>query len=175
MKETSPSYLKSLVLFFYVSGFSLIVFSLDRLTKLWAEITLTDRDIPLIGNFFRFRLSFNENLALSIPFPIWGQILLSLLLLGGLTYYFVIVSPVRRWDILASSLIYGGALGNLVDRAVFRRVTDFIDCFGFPIFNLADTFIFLGVAYFLVKEFLSSRKKNAVPVIGKKKRERAKN
>ncbi|MFX4261454.1 signal peptidase II [Pelotomaculum propionicicum] len=52
-------------------------------------------------------------------------------------------------------LVLGGALGNLVDRLRFGRVVDFLDFRVWPVFNLADTAIFIGVcllAWELLKE-----------------------
>lgn len=58
-------------------------------------------------------------------------------------------------------LIMGGAIGNLVDRVVHGAVFDFLyfhlGNFGFPAFNLADTFIFLGVALVIYAHYKESK------------------
>jgi len=52
----------------------------------------------------------------------------------------------RRWSItLAMALILGGAIGNLIDRLVFGYVIDFIDVRVWPVFNVADSSITIGV------------------------------
>lgn len=59
-----------------------------------------------------------------------------------------------RVEVLAYGLIVGGALGNVADRLRYRAVTDFLDFYAgsahWPAFNLADTFIFCGVAALLI-------------------------
>ena len=120
-----------------------------------AEAHLWQQDFELLGEWVRFTLAYNENLALSIPFPLIAQIILSVILLGVLIFYFWKSHPPKTyWDIGAVAMIFGGALGNLIDRMLFARVVDFIAVWQFPIFNLADTFLFLGVVFLVGKEML---------------------
>jgi signal peptidase II len=58
----------------------------------------------------------------------------------------------------ALGLLIGGSLSNLVDRVRLGHVTDFIDIGWWPAFNLADTFICVGVAILLVALILSERR-----------------
>ncbi len=57
-------------------------------------------------------------------------------------------------ELVALSLILGGAVGNLLDRISFGKVTDFIDVFmgkwHWPAFNVADSALTIGIALFLV-------------------------
>jgi signal peptidase II len=58
--------------------------------------------------------------------------------------------------VVSVGLLLGGAVGNLIDRMLVGKVTDFIDVRIWPVFNVADSAIFVGVAvlvYFMV--FLS--------------------
>jgi signal peptidase II len=59
----------------------------------------------------------------------------------------------RLQKLLGQFLLLSGAVGNLIDRAQFGFVIDFIDVhvngFYWPVFNLADSFIFLGVIFIL--------------------------
>ena len=68
----------------------------------------------------------------------------------------------ERWmTALSLSLVIGGAVGNLVDRARFGAVVDFLDFQGlyFPwIFNVADAAISVGAAFLLLDQLLASRK-----------------
>jgi signal peptidase II len=65
--------------------------------------------------------------------------------------YCLLRSRFLKWEPYALSLILGGALGNLVDRILWGKVTDFFDVviIHYPIFNLADSFIFCGVLLLL--------------------------
>lgn len=75
-----------------------------------------------------------------------------------------------RWTIGALSAVFGGAIGNYIDRLRFRYVIDFIDFtivwgdqpnqrFVYPSFNIADIAIVCGVAVLLFLEFTRSREK----------------
>jgi signal peptidase II len=53
-------------------------------------------------------------------------------------------------------LILSGAVSNIIDRLYFGCVIDFIDLKIWPVFNLADSFIVLGVILILLKQFKKS-------------------
>ena len=61
------------------------------------------------------------------------------------------------WMRIALGMQLGGALGNLVDRLIFRTVTDFISVGNFAIFNVADASISLGVALLALIMWLDAR------------------
>ncbi len=75
-------------------------------------------------------------------------------LAAGLIFYFYRNTP-KTHPLLATgfALIFGGALGNLIDRVRFGKVVDFLDCYlgsyHWPAFNVADSAISVGVAIFL--------------------------
>lgn len=67
-----------------------------------------------------------------------------------LLLYWLGTTPIaQKWQRIALSLILGGAVGNLIDRAFFGEVTDFVDVYyqdhHFPAFNIADSGISIGV------------------------------
>jgi signal peptidase II len=65
-------------------------------------------------------------------------------------YYFPQVSP-SDWPLrFAMVFQLGGAIGNLLDRILVGSVTDFISVFDFPVFNIADSSITIGVAVLLI-------------------------
>ena len=76
-----------------------------------------------------------------------------------LLVFFRRLEPEARASALSLGLILGGALGNLIDRIVYREVIDFIDVhlwggYTWPTFNLADSFIVVGVSILIVEIFL---------------------
>jgi len=80
-------------------------------------------------------------------------ILLSVVLIGWIVYN----ARKSCWSVreqIAWGLVVGGAAGNLLDRVLYGAVTDFIDVGFWPVFNVADTSITLGVLLLLVHELL---------------------
>ena len=69
-------------------------------------------------------------------------------------------STMYRQKLLGQFLLLSGAVGNLIDRAQYGFVIDFIDVhvnsFYWPVFNLADSFIFIGVALLIFERKPSS-------------------
>jgi signal peptidase II len=70
-----------------------------------------------------------------------------------------------RWTIISLSLVFGGAIGNYIDRLRFRYVIDFLDFhinefYHWPSFNVADMAIVCGVGILLFLEFTKQRSKN---------------
>jgi signal peptidase II len=126
---------------------------LDQGSK-WLAKTHLDavQSVPIIPHVFQLSLSFNTGAAFSLfrhqPQLLAGfTTLLFLILLGyGLRkpYHF-------KGELPAMGLILGGALGNLLDRLFQGKVTDFFDVvvIHYPIFNVADSLIFIGVFWLL--------------------------
>jgi signal peptidase II len=73
-------------------------------------------------------------------------------------------STKQPYKLIALSLILSGAIGNLIDRAVFGFVIDFINLhyqdFYWPVFNVADTAITLGVILLLLVDFKQDKAKS---------------
>jgi signal peptidase II len=66
--------------------------------------------------------------------------------------------PRNGYYLVALSLIFGGAVGNLIDRATKGTVTDFIDPTHYPAFNLADSSIVIGVCAIVLLSFIEERR-----------------
>jgi signal peptidase II len=64
-------------------------------------------------------------------------------------------------------MILGGAAGNLIDRYVFGKITDFVDFRVFPVFNVADSFIFVGATLLFIIYFRNRKKTAAAEGAGK--------
>jgi signal peptidase II len=130
---------------------------LDQGSKWLAKTYLdTVHSLPVIPHVFQLSLSFNTGAAFSLfknqPQLLAGfTTLLFLILLGyGLRKQYPF-----KGELTAMGLILGGALGNLMDRLLQGRVTDFFDVVAirYPVFNVADSLIFIGV-FWLVGLYL---------------------
>jgi signal peptidase II len=77
--------------------------------------------------------------------------LAAVVVLVAIAYVWWRHAPRDRWTVLALGLIAGGATGNLIDRAFLGGVTDFLDVHVWPVFNVADIALDLGVAIVVVR------------------------
>lgn len=88
--------------------------------------------------------------------------ILSMFVSAAIIYYYPLV-PRQDWLIrLSMAMLLGGAVGNLIDRLNQGYVTDFISVAGFPVFNIADASISLGVVLLFVGMWLQERRNKAV-------------
>lgn len=142
---------------------SIILLCIDQISKLLIVNLLTKTDsITIIKNFFYLTYINNDGAAFSI---LVGKrillILIAVLVIVMLIRYIKKNNIQNKLELVSISLIIGGSLGNLMDRIVRGYVIDFLDFkifnYNFPIFNLADTFIVIGVFLLLLKEI---RKEN---------------
>jgi signal peptidase II len=133
------------------------IVALDQLTKLWVHTGLgLGHSIEIIPGFFRFTYIRNQGAAFGIfrsAAPLFREIFfLSVppFAMVLIAYMLKSVESHDRWQIFAMSLIFGGALGNYIDRLRFRYVIDFLDfhykeVWSYPAFNVADSAIVIGV------------------------------
>ncbi|MDP2690832.1 MAG: signal peptidase II [bacterium] len=113
-------------------------------------LRLLDHPLWLVPNQIGLNLSFNEGVAFSLPITGLMSILLSLSIILGLLYYYFFSTRKGLFTDLSFALIIGGAFGNLLDRFVSGKVTDFIQVYSFPIFNVADICITVGFLLLIV-------------------------
>jgi signal peptidase II len=95
------------------------------------------------------RVGYNPGVAFGLAgtVPAGFLVAATAVLTAGIFIYAVVASPwLGPWTVAGTTLVAGGALGNLVDRAMDGRVTDYMHSGWFPTFNLADVGITLGVA-----------------------------
>ena len=135
----------------------------DQASKNWALNSLSDgRTIDLIWTL-RFNLVFNSGMAFSKGQGL-GR-LIGLLAIGVAVWlWFSLRKATSRLSVIGTSMLIGGALGNVVDR-MFRgekwlagAVVDFIDLQWFPVFNVADSAVTVGAAVLIIASVAKSRK-----------------
>lgn len=130
---------------------TLIVLIIDIISKLIIKHYLTlDNSIHVIRGFFDLTYVRNTGVAWSfLDNNKYFVLILSGLIIMGIVYYIYKEKPNRKITKLAYSLILGGALGNFINRVFYGYVIDFLDFkifgYNYPIFNMADVFIVVGV------------------------------
>jgi signal peptidase II len=137
------------LLIFLGTAFSIV--ALDQATKFWAEANLTNQSVQVIGDLLRFRLAYNDAAAFSLGVgATWVLTLISTVAVIAMLIYGPRIKT-GYWALIGG-FILGGAAGNWIDRAFKApeffngHVVDFIQIpLNFAIFNLADTFLVVGV------------------------------
>lgn len=130
---------------------------LDRLTKFLVvytfPLTIPPATFPIIPNVFHFTYVVNTGAAFSFFNQGVGWLRwLSLAVSMGLMVLAWFGPSMRRWEQAGYGFILSGALGNGIDRFILGQVVDFLDfrLIRFPVFNLADTFINVGIVCLLL-------------------------
>lgn len=147
--------------------FSIIIFTffLDLITKNYALSSLIINHSISINNFLNFTLAFNHGAAFSFlsdagGWQRWFFIIFSLIVILIITYILV---KEKNSQYIAFSFVIGGAIGNLYDRILYGYVIDFIEfhynSFYWPIFNIADIAISIGIILLLYSMFAKESKK----------------
>jgi signal peptidase II len=148
-----------------------LVFVSDQLSKAWIKNMLPARggEMPILGNAFLLSLTYNRGGA-------WGVLPQGNGLFIAFAAFAVIALLVayhrmKRIELFvgtAFALALGGALGNLLDRLRFGSVVDFfyIKIINFPIFNVADSAITIGIFLLLIHFLRTAREEepNANPI-----------
>jgi signal peptidase II len=142
-----------------------IIIILDQVSKSWAVNSLElNTKIPIIENFFYLTLVYNRGAAWSIlSGNRWFLVAVSSLATIGFTvYYFKIMKSSFAFTLSGLALTIAGTFGNLIDRALFGEVVDFLDfiIFGYdyPVFNFADTSLVVGMIILVLGMYLEEKK-----------------
>lgn len=123
------------------------VFLLDRVTKMIVQIFFEEgQSIPVIKNVFHFTYYRNPGAAFNVLAYRRGFfIVIALVVLMIIIYYYNKVPLDKHYVRTALALEFGGVSGNLFDRVIEGYVVDFLDFRIWPVFNIADTAIVIGV------------------------------
>lgn len=138
----------------YLIAISVLI--LDWASKDWALHSLIPQVPFEVNSFFNLYLTFNRGISFSMfqadnNLGVWLLIGISCIICLGILYIFQ--KEKNKWAQFALMLVFGGAIGNVIDRFRYRVVIDFLDFhFGeyhWPAFNIADSAICIGVAILL--------------------------
>lgn len=127
---------------------SVAIIGLDQATKALVRSTMSvGLSVPVVPRVFSFTHVSNRGAAFGLLqghlgfFVGIGALVLTAIAVGWWRY-----RPRQRSVAVSLGLITGGAVGNLIDRVIAGRVTDFLDIHGWPVFNVADMALDIGVA-----------------------------
>lgn len=141
---------------------ALLVLLSDQATKWLVEHKMhLYESIPVIDGFFYLTSHRNRGAAFGIlQDKIWLFVSITLIVIGFVIYYLWQLKEEKNPGMsTAFALILGGAVGNLIDRLRLGEVVDFLHfqfgAYQFPIFNIADSSIVIGVLLLLVMTFMS--------------------
>jgi lipoprotein signal peptidase len=149
---------------FYYYLIAVAAFVLDLITKkiIAAQLEIGEQ-ISVIGNFFLITSYRNRGAAFSI---LQEQrvffIIITVLIVSAIIWYIQASrNSGKVWLLTGLGLVLGGAVGNFLDRAIAGEVVDFLmfnfGSYTFPIFNVADSAICIGVACILIDTLLNSK------------------
>lgn len=144
---------------------ALVIIIIDQITK-WAIIKKMEigEQISVIENFFYLTSHRNSGAAWGI---LQGQMIffyiITVIVIIGVVYYMQKYGKDSKLLALSLSLILGGATGNFIDRLFRKEVVDFFDfmlfSYDYPIFNIADSALVVGVTLVLIVTFIDEKKK----------------
>ncbi len=149
-----------------LSGVAGVIVALDQWTKYLVRSRLAVGEIwapiPGLAPYLRIVHWNNTGAAFGL-FPSGGLAftLVAIVVSLAIIYYFPRVpggQPILRF---ALALQLGGAIGNLIDRVLLGTVTDFVSVGTFPVFNVADSCISIGVALLLAAMWVEERRHRA--------------
>lgn len=143
-----------------LSLISVLVVVFDQITKLLISSKLPlHHSITVIPGFFNithilnpggaFGFMANQSSSLrSVLFLVISSLAVCLIF-----YFYKNTPKTHPWLASGFALVFGGAIGNLIDRFRFGKVVDFLDLYigsyHWPAFNIADSAIFIGIGIFL--------------------------
>ena len=139
----------------------IIALVIDQITKSLMQIY--DVHLNVINEFLRLNYIQNTGAAWSIlegkQYLLIGITILMLILVYNMSFSY----DNNKLNNFTFGILFGGIIGNLFDRVLYGMVRDFIDInvfgYNFPVFNIADMLIVLGVVILLISTFKGELKK----------------
>lgn len=138
---------------------SLLILLVDQATKFWASDSLVLYVPKKITDFFNLTLMHNEGIAFSLladqsGWQRWFILIVAVIVVIWLLWWLYQSPKNLKLQNIALTLVIGGALGNIYDRAVLGYVVDFIQLhyqnYYWPAFNIADSAITVGAVLLIL-------------------------
>ncbi len=161
-----PNITRTKILFLTLISTGIII--LDQITKLYIDQAfILHESLPVIPSFFSITYVRNPGAAFGIFANQTGLLkalflpAVSMIALSFILVMFYQAPSKDRLQITALSMIFGGAIGNLIDRVRMGEVIDFLDFYisgyHWPAFNVADSAITIGVTLLMLQIFLEKK------------------
>jgi signal peptidase II len=137
---------------------------LDQIIKWLIETRFVYEKLVPVLPFLGLYRTWNEGIAFSLfsGLPDAWLVVLTVLIIGFVLYLWSRAPVTHIFARIGFALIIGGAIGNLIDRALLGYVVDYVlfhtPVWSFAVFNLADTFISIGATLILLQEVLDWRR-----------------
>ncbi|WP_141431261.1 signal peptidase II [Bacillus sp. 03113] len=142
---------------------ALFVITLDQLTK-WLIVKNMEigESITIIDHFLYIVSHRNQGAAWGIlQGKMWFFYLITVVVIIGIIYYIQKAAKGKRLLGVALGMMLGGAIGNFIDRVVRKEVVDFINTYifgyDFPVFNIADSSLVIGVGLLMIQMLKEER------------------
>lgn len=148
-----------------------VIVALDQVVKLYVHTHFNVGDTTsVIQSYFNITYVRNTGAAFGILRDSWPGFRNVFFMVMPVLAMIIIITILKgvanndRWQVLALSLIFGGAVGNYIDRLRFGYVIDFLDfhlkdIYSWPSFNVADSAIVTGVCLLLLMMLLAKQQK----------------
>ncbi|WP_353855828.1 signal peptidase II [Bacillus sp. Bos-x628] len=149
-------------MFYYIIAF--VIICLDQLTKwLIVKNMMIGDSIPIIDGFFYITSHRNSGAAWGIlQGQMWFFYVITLVVIAGIIYYLERDGQKDKLLGVALALMLGGAIGNFIDRIFRQEVVDFahfvLGDYHYPIFNIADSSLCVGVILLFIQMLLDGKK-----------------
>ncbi len=131
------------------------MFVLDKVTKsLVAASVPFGTEVPVVGRYVGITNVRNSGAAFGLVPAGAGVFLVASIVVAVALVVYVARTPTSLWGGVVLGLILGGTVGNGFDRLVFGTVTDFINVHFWPVFNVADSAISVGVVLLIAVNVL---------------------
>ena len=171
ISDTPPDRSQRVRAYIFLASIAGLVLALDQWSKYLVRTELEVGQVwsPLawLGVYARI-IHWNNTGAAFGMLPSAGLIfsIVALCVSVAILYYFPRVPESQTAVRIALALQLGGAVGNLIDRVLLGTVTDFISVASFPVFNVADASITIGLALLLATMWVQDRRRRTQPNAG---------
>ncbi len=139
-----------------------IVILLDQISKYIVASNSALQNLEIIKGFFYLTYAKNTGMAWSLLSGKQAFLSVVSAIAIGVMIYYVVTKNLDKLTKISLALMIGGAAGNLIDRMFYAYVRDFLDfiIFGydFPIFNIADSALTIGVVLLFVATMKEDKK-----------------